>query len=153
MTRGNMANSRGIVESLGLLRSNPKAFFHVPAVRQFVTFACVGVVGVTFNYGIFFLLYHYAHVHYLTASATGFIAAIIVAYTLNRKYTFKSKTSYKTHLVQYVAVNLFSLVLGLIVLALLVEKIGLNPYIANVLTLGVTTLTNFTGSKFLVFRA
>jgi putative flippase GtrA len=113
----------------------------------------VGVVGVTFNYSIFFVLYNYFLMHYLAASASGFIAAILLAFLLNKKFTFKSSNERYTHkLALYFGVNLCSLALGLAALALFVEVMHINVYIANFLILGITAMSNFLGSKFVVFR-
>lgn len=125
-----------------------------PLVVQFVTFCIVGVFGVIFNYSIFFVLYYFFKVYYILSSATGFILAIFLAFYLNKKFTFKiqDNSKSKTMFIKYVPVTIFSLLLGIICLTIFVELLHINVYIANIMTLGVTTISNFTGSKLFAFR-
>lgn len=99
---------------------------------------------------------YFLKIDYIISSATGFILAIFVAYTLNKLFTFKVKHARHREnikaLIKYSLVCLFSLVLGLSILWVLVEIINLNPYVSNVLNIGVTTFSNYFGSKYIVFR-
>jgi putative flippase GtrA len=121
---------------------------------QFIRFCLVGVVGATFNYSLFFLLYHFFAVYYLLASGTGFVCSIFVAFFLNSRFTFNStdKKQYKSQLVRYFLVNIFTLILGLSLLKVFVDVLYLNVYIMNFFTLGIQAVSNFTGSKLFVFN-
>jgi putative flippase GtrA len=113
----------------------------------------VGTIGVTFNYSIFFVMYRYLHVYYIISSATGFILAIFLAFYLNKRFTFKVHSNkIKEMIIKYFSVNIFSLFLGMCSLAILVELFNINVYIANILTLGITTISNFSGSKLFAFK-
>jgi len=46
----------------------------------------------------------------------------------------------------------FSLVTGLVMLNMLVVKLNLLTEIANIIVIGYTTILNFLGIKFLVFK-
>ena len=120
-------------------------------LRQFLKFCMVGVVGVSFNYLIFFMFYSLFNVFYVVSSGIGFVSAIFLAYGLNKKYTFEQRRKSKMAFIEYFLVNIFSLFLGLIVLASLVEFLNLNVYFSNFLSLGITTASNFLGSKYIVF--
>ncbi|MDP1728833.1 MAG: GtrA family protein [archaeon] len=120
---------------------------------QFLKFCLIGSLGALVNYSIFFVLYKFFGVYYLFSSAIGFIISVLLAFSLNSKFTFKiKKDKSKSKLVGYVLVNLFTLILGLICLRLFVETFEINIYLSNLLAIGFQVVSNFTGSKFLVFR-
>ena len=123
--------------------------------KQFFRFCIVGVVGVSFNYSLFFVSYRFLRFHYILSSAIGFICAIFLAYYLNSAFTFNYNYEGRKKiliLIKYFGVNVFSLMFGLVFLRFLVEILKITPYIANVLNIGLTTFTNYFGSKFIVFR-
>lgn len=119
-------------------------------MKQFGKFLLVGSVSTTINYGIFALLFR-SGFHYLLAAAIGFLSGVFLAFFLNKRYTFESKEKeHAKQMVQYYGVNIFSLVVNLFSLAIFV-KAGINVYIANLIAIGISTITNFLGSK-IVFR-
>ncbi len=123
-----------------------------PVFPEFLRFASVGVVSTAINYGVFLISLYALGLDFITAGATGYIAGVAVGFGLNKRFTFKSDGSTKAELQKYFAVYTFSLFLGLSLLKLLVQSAGVHPAAANVLVIGVTTATNFIGSKFFAFR-
>jgi putative flippase GtrA len=112
----------------------------------------VGSLGAIVNYSIFFILLNKFQVFYIAASGMGFILSVFLAFYLNKKYTFQITGKTKSSLIKYFSVNLFSLLIGLIFLAYLVENLLINVYLSNLLVIGVQTISNFLGSKFIAFR-
>jgi putative flippase GtrA len=121
-------------------------------VPQFIKFCIVGFFGALLNYSTFFALYSYLYVNYIIASGTGFVFSLFLAFYLNKNYTFKNKTNSKLLIIKYFLVNIFSLCLGLISLAIIVEILYLNVYLSNFIVIGIQTTSNFIGSKLFVFR-
>ena len=121
--------------------------------HQFIKFIVVGVVCTAVNYGVFYALLAISDTHYQICSAAGFIVGLAVGYPLNKAWTYQhhGKTTMGLS-VNYLAVYFGSLVLGQIMLYLLVDQARLNVLLANILVIGMTTCTNFIGTKFLVFR-
>lgn len=119
---------------------------------EFTSFIMVGIFSTIVNYSTFAILYSFLNVAYLLSSGIGYIAGVLVGFTFNKRITFKSKDRYEPELAKYFLVYLLSLFLGLSILKTLVANFGLNPLIANVLVIGVTTCTNFTGCKSFAFR-
>ena len=120
--------------------------------RQFIKFIVIGVFSTVINYGIFFILYHFIAVHYIASSAIGFMSGVFVGYHFNKNWTFGVAEKSPHYLYQYYLVYTISLVLGLGFLHLLVKRLDIIPEIANILTIGLTTCTNFLGTKFWVFK-
>ena len=121
-------------------------------INQFIKFCMVGFAGAIVNYSTFFILFNKFQIFYILASATGFILSVFLAFYLNKKYTFQITGKTKSRLIKYFSVNLFTLILGLLFLALFVENLLVNVYIANLLVIGIQTISNFLGSKFIAFR-
>lgn len=119
---------------------------------ELVTFLCVGCFITLLNYACFAGLYLWLNTHYLMASAVGFVCGAVCGYYLNKKLTFKDTKSFSFKVfLSYIAVNVISLILSLIVLKILVT-IGINPLVANVLCIGFSATTNYLGIKNFVFK-
>lgn len=121
---------------------------------QLVKFGIVGVIGVSINYSIFFILYHFFSVYYILSSALGFIIGIFIVFFLNKFFTFsiKDNSHAKIMIIKYYILNLLLAGLGMIILYFLVDLFGMNPYISNGFVIIITALFHFLGSKLLVFR-
>jgi putative flippase GtrA len=83
----------------------------------------------------------------------GFLTGVVFGYQLNKNWTYGHQGPSTVFLSgKYFTVYLCSLALSLTVLAGLVRGMGIDPRVANLLTIGLTTMTNFCGTKFWVFR-
>jgi len=120
--------------------------------KQLAKFIVVGVFSTLVNYSFFYLLYEFLGIYYLISAASGFIAGVLAGYGFNKKWTFGIKEKAKHYVYKYYITYIVSLVLSLFVLEFLVSQIGLTPEIANLLTIGFTTITNFIGIKAWVFK-
>lgn len=117
---------------------------------QFTRFLLIGGFTTLLNYAIFAVLF-FLGVNYLFASASGYITGFFIGFVLFRKYTFRSQGSWKKQLTLQIAVYGFSLLLNLFTLWMLATLLLVNPLIANIVAIGVSTVTNFLGMKFIVF--
>lgn len=104
------------------------------------------------NYGIFYVLFAVAHLHYLVAASLGFLSGVVIGYPLNRRFTFSVDKSGKREKALYLFVYIVSLILSIIFLRIVVGFLGVDARIANILSIGLTTCTNFIGTKLVVFR-
>jgi ribulose-phosphate 3-epimerase len=117
----------------------------------FLKFALIGGLATVINYGIFFILYKFLSVNYLLSSAVGYMSGVFVGFNLNKKFTFKYQSGNTTlEAIKYLMIYSASLFMGLILLRLLVY-LGINVLLANLLTIGFTTMTNYFGSRYFVF--
>lgn len=125
----------------------------IKTIKKFIVFCSVGIIGLVFNYSIFFILYRYLNVYYLLSSVIGYILSIFVAFYLHRKYSFKIKTTTKIKYMafKYILVTSFSLILNISLLIILVEIIKTNVYMANFMVLVLIAIINFNGSQLFVF--
>ena len=116
-------------------------------------FLVVGFGATFVNYSVYWGLYIFLMVKYEFAYVIGFLTGVAFGYLFNRTWSFKVMTSSHRHeLWRYVCVYCVSLLLGLAVLEIAVQLIGFDPLLANFITIGVTTIVNYTGVRYWVFR-
>lgn len=120
--------------------------------KQLVRFLVVGASSTALNYLVFFILFSFLEFSYLLASALGFIAGVLLGYSLNKFWTFAVKEHCIKEFLKYLGVYGFSLLLSLVVLAFLVENLSLDARLANIMVIMITTVVNFSGVKLLVFK-
>lgn len=120
--------------------------------EQFFKFILLGILSTFVNYSIFFISYKFLSLHYTLAYGIGFIVGIFAAYKFNKGWTFGVKEDRKVYFLKYYCVYIFSLFLGLGFLKFLVNNLDITAEIGNIITIGLTTCTNFLGVKFWVFK-
>ena len=122
-------------------------------LKQFVKFSLVGVLNTTIHYGVFYTLYEFLGLYYILASGLGFCLAVTNSYICNKYWTFKSRgADVGREFVKFFIVNIVSLSINLACMAILVELFDLHPPVAQVVTIGITLIVNFTGNKFWTFK-
>ncbi len=122
-------------------------------IRELSRFLVVGSWATIINYLLFYILFEILDINYLVSSAFGFIVGVFSGYSFNRKWTFKVKKYKKrSETISYFIVYMVSLIISLLFLEILVNIAGLDPKIANLLTIGLTTCTNYIGVKKIVFN-
>ena len=58
---------------------------------QFARFLVVGLLSFAFDYGLFFVLFHYFGVQYLVASTISFSLSLVLNYFLTLRFVFEAK--------------------------------------------------------------
>lgn len=122
-------------------------------LKEFLKFCLVGGLSTGLNYLVFFTTIYLLGFDPVLAFLLGYICGFLFSFKFNKQFTFKSDGRHLTEIAKYVAVYVFSLLLGLSLLNFLVNISGFEPTIGFVLTIAVTTLANYLGSKFLVFKS
>lgn len=119
--------------------------------RQFFKFAIVGVVATSINYAAFYLLFQLG-LSYVIAMGCGFLLGALLGYQLNRKWTYNSDEGDSATVAKYAIVYLVSMFAGMVVLWFIVEVLKIPAEWGNLPTIVITTLLNFVGTKFWVFK-
>lgn len=122
--------------------------------KKFLRFLIVSCIATVFNFSVFYALHKFLHVDYRIASGTGFMSGVILGYYLNSRWTFKDSdaTNPKRVIIKYYAVYLFSLAVNVLMMELLVAHFNIYPSLSNIITIGVTFISNYIGTRFWVFR-
>jgi len=122
---------------------------HAKLIRQFVRYFGVALVGLAVDFGTLVLLHEVAGVYYLYAAIAGFVAGLIVNYTLSSRYVFKdSKLS--SRWMEFVSFGMIGLVgLGLLSASmwLLTDVMHVHYILSKVLATVVVFIWNFVGRK------
>lgn len=124
-------------------------------IQQAVKFLMVGGISTLINYGSFFGLFTWLQVNYIVASVSGYVLGLLFGYVLNRQWSFAEhkQPTMKREFMRYLGVYVFSLILNGLVLMLCVRWLQLDPRLANVVAIAVSTVSNFVGLKLFVFHA
>ncbi len=120
---------------------------------QFIRFAVVGGICTAVNYVIFIALINFTGIHYLAASTIGFLTGLVTGFYINKNWTFSRDEANKSYFIKYLLLYSFSLAVNLLILNFLVENYQVSEIFAQVVATGTTVLSNFFGSKMLVFKA
>ena len=119
-----------------------KAFKH-EIVRQFITFASVGVIGTLVHYATLVALVQICRVHPVIASGAGFVGGAVTNYKLNYHITFKSSKQHKEAFVKFFLVALIGLSFNSLVMVFCIEMIKLHYFISQVCATGIVLIWNY----------
>lgn len=113
---------------------------------RFVRYALVGVAGVLINTAVLYLLVELAGFPHLPAAAISSEVSILTNFVLNEIWTFRDARG-SSHpfrrAVQYNTVALGGMVITLAVLFALTNWLGMHYLIANLISIGAATLSNY----------
>lgn len=120
---------------------------------RLVRFLIVGGFATLINYAVFYVLYRWTRSGDELASAVGFLTGVAVGYGLNKSWAFRHQESTSVTLVgKYLLVYFFSLALSQGLLYALVTLNSIDPLAANIVCIFLTTCTNYSGTRLVVFR-
>ena len=123
------------------------------SVRQFLVYACVGLLNTAVHFAIFMLLLRVFGVPVLIASTIGYTAGVANSYFMNRIWTFAVTTrANTTEFGKFALVNVVSLLLNLAVLHQLTTVVGLTAEVSQAIAIAVSLVANFAGNKWWAFR-
>ena len=129
--------------------SNGKTIF-----RRWVKFSAVGATGIFVQVVTLGLLLRVAGLHYLPATALAVEASVLHNFIWHRRWTWKDRPQSRATLM-LLRFNLtsgaMSLAGNLILMFILVNQMRLNAFIANLITIAICSLINFTLSDRFVF--
>jgi putative flippase GtrA len=125
-------------------------------VRQFVKFGIVGASGFGVNMIVFTIIQHFTPPELRAArfpalSSIAFLSGGVTNYFLNRIWTFRSSGNALKQGVQFIAVSVLALVVGLGVARLTAPVVG-TGHRAQIVVTFAGMLVNFFVNKYWTFR-
>jgi len=121
-------------------------------IWQFVKFGIVGLSNTILSLAIYYVLV-FSQVHYLIAHTIAFMVSVLNAYYWNRKYVFKQMDGNKyKQLAKVYAAYGFTFFLGMGLMFIIVDVIGISNLVAPIINLCVTVPLNFILNKYWSFR-
>lgn len=120
---------------------------------QFVKFGIVGASNTLISYIIYVILVR-MHVHYIAASAAGFVVSVINSFYWNNRYVFRNKEAgvwWKKLMRTFIAYAGTGLVLANILLFVWVDCMHIHKLVAPIINLLITVPLNFVINKYWAF--
>ncbi len=137
----------------GCLQLNALKSEEFQTLTQFFKFAIVGATGTVLSLTILYCLTEIGHFPYWMALPIGYFLGITNNFLLNRKFTFKSTDKpFLAQYSEYVVSMIFGALGYTISTILLTEIFKIWYFLSAVLSVGVSTIIDFTLSKIWVFR-
>lgn len=124
---------------------------HHHSIGEFTKFALVGMLNTGVDVAIFFLL-TWLGIPYVAAQVVSYSCGAANSYLLNKVWTFRSCGLSYAEIVRFVAVNLTSLGISVVLLTLLHDKAGLGLAAAKGGATVCALAANFLGNKLWVFK-
>jgi putative flippase GtrA len=121
-------------------------------IREFVTFAGVGVIGTAVHYLALVALVQGFGVAPIPASVVGFILGAFTNYVLNYRITFLSTKKHSEAMMKFYLVALAGLTLNTLVMAFAIRWLAFHYLLAQASATAVTLMFNFCGNRYWTFR-
>ena len=128
--------------------------------REIIVYLFVGGLTTVISWGAKFLFNiifyagtaHPTSVQNFILSVVNWVAGVAAAYPMNRRWVFQSKNHHiLTELSGFVASRVATLLLDIVVMQILV-RLGMNLYVATVISAVLVIVGNYVFSKLFVFR-
>ncbi len=121
--------------------------------RTLFRYMAVGASGATVHLGTLWFLVELIGLPVLVSTTTGFVAAVISNFILNRLWTFKSpERNVRLQFVRFVIVSLWGMAINVSLMWVLVHVCRLPYLIGQVLTIGVVSVWNFLANTYWTFQ-
>ena len=122
-------------------------------ITQFIKFGLVGVMNTLVDFLVYQLLAYFG-LHYAIAQCISYSCGLLNSYFFNSRWTFGQGKKYsKREFIRFLAVNLLSLGLSILLLRLCYETLGIESnLIAKGLVTVIVMIINFLGNKLFVFK-
>ncbi|MFL0194758.1 GtrA family protein [Clostridium sp. WILCCON 0269] len=117
-------------------------------------FSVTGVLNTLIDFCVFTICESLFGIHYTISQVLGYSFGVINSFIFNRKWTFEGKASDKEvhhELIQFVAVNICSLIVTVLCIKFLVNDFSINVYISKVIVTFIAQIINFLLYKLWVF--
>ena len=101
---------------------------------QLLRYCGVGVTAAVLHFGVLAILVEFAGAAAVSASLIAFVAGGIASYGLNRRYTFNSERSHRAAAPRFVAIAAGGFLLTGVAMHVLVVRLGLHYFPAQILT-------------------
>lgn len=124
---------------------------HVRELLRLVRFVVVGVTNTAINMAVYASLLA-LDVSYVAASVAASAVAISIAYFLNRRFTFRVAEHSSSLVIRFFSVQIGAAIANVVLLALLIERAGMDPLLAQVVIVPPIVLTTFALNRLVVFR-
>ncbi len=121
-------------------------------LKQFLKYLSIGLLNTIIGLSVIFFCMKILHFTYIISNISGYAVGLIYSFIWNKNWTFKSNGSVSVETVKFLIVFGISYIIQLGALIFIKEIMHIIPEIAQILGIGVYTITSFTLNKFFTFR-
>ncbi len=122
-------------------------------IVQGYRFIIVGIFNTVIGVSIIYACYNFLHINYKISNILGYACGLINSFIWNKRWTFKSKKDPKLEIFLFFLMFGVSYALNLIGVIICVERLMINPNIAQLIGIAFYTSSNFFGNKYITFRS
>jgi putative flippase GtrA len=120
-------------------------------LRQSARFATVGLLNTAIGLAAIYAVMYFFRTGPAIANAVGYLLGIVVSFSLNRVWTFKSKRPAAQALPMFLLVAGFSYALNLAGVILSISYLSINTYLSQLVGVSTYTVCMFFGCRWFVF--
>jgi Predicted membrane protein len=124
-------------------------------LKHLSRFSIIGVINTLIDFTVFTIFNSLFGVSYILSQGLGYSLGVANSFLLNKKWTFEDRKANKKsfyEFLQFIVVNLISLIITMMAMNLLVKNCNLNVYISKIMVTIIAQITNFLGYKLWVFN-
>lgn len=120
--------------------------------NQTIKFLVVGVLNTIVGFAVYAGTLHFFKVDYTFALVVSHVIGVIHSYIWNNKWTFGLKDYNMRSVIKFILVYMLTFLVNLLILSIFIDRLGINKFYAQVISLFLTTLISFLGHKYWSFR-
>jgi putative flippase GtrA len=115
-------------------------------MKRFLKFGTVGIVNTLITIGSY-MLFVYFGMDYILSNVLAYGLGVINSYFWNKNWVFEAKSDNINLFFKFIVVNLITLGFNTFILYLLVDRLDIQPMIAQVFATGFGMIINFLLNK------
>ncbi|MBB6305533.1 GtrA family protein [Rhizobium leucaenae] len=123
----------------------------IATIWQGMRFGLVGIANTGLGLLTIYATMYFFRFGPLTANAVGYGIGFVLSFALNRKWTFQNNSSIHQVLPRYIFAAALSYIFNFIAVLTCYQLFKTNPYLIQLLGIGLYTASMFLMSKFFVF--
>lgn len=120
-------------------------------VIQFVKFCIIGAGNTLINLAVLYFLTSIFGWYYLLSEILAFTAGTVNSFVWNSVWTFKSRTRHVRKYFKFLAINVVSLGVNLLILYLLTNLLEVHYLLSELVASFASLVVNFAGNKMWTF--
>lgn len=123
---------------------------HLPQLGKYLS---VGVLNGVISLLVIYACKWFFQTGDVAANAIGYAAGLTTSYSLNSRWTFAYRGPQLPALIKFLLVAAAAYGMNLVTVLILIERFGINSYVAQALGIPPYVLTSYLANKFIVFQS
>ncbi|WP_443080973.1 GtrA family protein [Uliginosibacterium sp. H1] len=120
---------------------------------QFLRYVLVGFLNTAVGYSVIFGLMYGAGWSPESSNLAGYLVGMVVSFTVNRRFTFRSNGAWRSQFVRFLVVFVVAYLSNLLILVALVRVLGVHEAVSQIVSGGVYVVSAFLMNKCFVFSS